>query len=71
MLPYADFWQLDVELTSVILNNELLSGLLEETATPVLDADGREIMAGYDAFRRRVEDYGVLDTLGTHFARLR
>lgn len=67
-LPYIDFWQMDVGLTGLNLENELLSGILGETARPVLGDDGREIMEGYDAFRGSVEDYRVSDALGTDFA---
>ena len=68
VLPYIDFWQMDVGLTGLILENELLSGILGETARPVLDVDGREVMEGYGAFRGSVEDYRVTDALGTDFA---
>ena len=68
VLPYMDFWQMDVGLTGLILDNEHLSGILGETARPVFDENGREIMKGYGAFRGSVEDYRVSDALGTDFA---
>ena len=53
MLPCIDFRQMDVGLTGLILNNEHLSGILGETARPVFDENGREIMEAHGAFRGR------------------
>ena len=70
VLPDLEFWQMDVGLHGLSLENESLSGILGETARPVLDEDGREIMEGYEAFRGTVEDYRVSDALGTDFSLL-
>ena len=70
VLPDLEFWQMDVGLHGLSLENESLSGILGETARPVLDEDGREIMEGYEAFRGTVEDYRVSSALGTDFALL-
>ena len=68
VLPDLEFWQMDVGLHGLSLENESLSGILGETARPVLDKDGREVMEGYEAFRGTVEDYRVSGPLGTYFA---
>ena len=70
MLPDLEFWQMDVGLHGLSIENECLSGILGETARPVLDEDGREVMEGYEAFRGTVEDYRVSGPLGTDFALL-
>ena len=70
VLPDLKFWQMDVGLHGLSLENESLSGILGETARPVLDVDGREVMEGYEAFRGTVEDYRVSGPLGTDFALL-
>ena len=70
VLPDLEFWQMDVGLHGLTLENESLSGTLGETARPVLEEDGREIMEGYEAFRGTVEDYRVSSALGTDFALL-
>ena len=70
VLPDLEFWQMDVGLHGLSLENESLSGILGETARPVLDEDGREIMEGYEALRGTVEDYRVSSALGTDFALL-
>ena len=70
VLPDLEFWQMDVGLHGLSLENESLSGTLGETARPVLDEDGREIMEGYEALRGTVEDYRVSSALGTDFALL-
>ena len=70
VLPDLEFWQMDVGLHGLSLDNESLSGILGETARPVLDEDGHEVMEGYDAFRGTVEDYRVSGPLGTDFALL-
>ena len=70
VLPDLEFWQMDVGIQGLSLDEASLSGLLGETARPVLDEDGREIMDGYDAFRGTVEDYRVSGPLGSEFALL-
>ena len=70
VLPDLDFWQMDVGLDGLSLDNELLSGILGETARPVLDENGREVMEGSEAFRGTVDDYRVSGPLGTDFALL-
>ena len=71
VLPELDFWQMDIGLEGLSVHHESLSGLLGETARPVIDDNGSEVMDGYDAFRGTVEDYKVVDALGTDFALLR
>ena len=61
---------MDVGLDGLAIDNEHLSGILGETALPVVDENGAEVMEGYDAFRGSVEDYRVSDALGTDFALL-
>ena len=70
VLPDLEFWQMDVGLHGLSIENESLSGILGETARPVLDKDGHEVMEGYEAFRGTVEDYRVSGPLGTEFALL-
>lgn len=70
VLPKLDFWQMDIGLEGLFIDNESLSGILGETARPVLDDDGNQVMEGYNPFRGAVEDYKVLDALGTDFALL-
>ena len=70
VLPDLEFWQMDVGLHGLSLENESLSGILGETARPVLDENGREVMEGYEAFRGAVDDYRVSGPLGTQFALL-
>ena len=70
VLPALEFWQMDVGLDGLAIDNEHLSGILGETALPVVDENGAEVMEGYDAFRGSVEDYRVSDALGTDFALL-
>ena len=70
VLPDLEFWQMDVGLDGLDIDNEHLSGILGETARPVVDEDGAEVMEGYGAFRGTVEDYEVSDALGTDFALL-
>lgn len=69
-LPGLDFWQMDVGLQGLDINNEHLSGILGETARVLVDENGVEIMEGFDAFRGSAEDYRVSDALGTDFALL-
>ena len=70
VLPDLELWQMDVGLDGLSTETESLSGILGETARPVLDEDGREVMEGYEAFRGTVEDYRVTGPLGTDFALL-
>lgn len=68
VLRDLEFWQMDVGLHGLSLENESLSGTLGETARPVLDKNGDEVMEGAEAFRGTVEDYRVSGPLGTDFA---
>ena len=68
VLPDLEFWQMDVGLDGLSLENESLTGILGETARPVLDKDGRKVMQGYGAIRGAVEDYRVSSALSTDFA---
>lgn len=70
VLPDMDFWQMNVGVDGLSLESDSLSGLLGETARPVLDMNGRAVMHGYEAFRGTVEDYRVDGPLGTDFALL-
>ena len=70
VLTDLEFWQMDVGLDGLAIDNEHLSGILGETARAVVDENGAEVMEGYDAFRGSVEDYRVFDALGTNFALL-
>lgn len=69
VLPDLDFWQMDVGLEGLVLE-DTLSGILGETVRPVVDAEGREVMDGLGAIRGTVEDYTVSDALGIDFALL-
>ena len=55
---------MDVGVDGLSLDHESRSGILGETARPVLDADGREVMEGFEAFRGTVGDYRVSGPLG-------
>eukprot|EP00752_Nemacystus_decipiens_P017715 g15883.t1 len=70
VLPDLEFWQMDVGMDGLDVDNPALSGILGETARVVYDANGREVMAGFEAFRGTVEDYRVSGALGVHFALL-
>ena len=70
VLPDLEFWQMDVGLDGLSLENESLSGLLGETARPVLDTNGDPVMKGPESFRGTVEDYRMSGPLGTDFALL-
>ena len=70
ILPDLEFWQMDVGLDGLDIENEHLSGILGETARAVIDGDGHEILEGEGAFRGTVEDYRVSGALGTDFALL-
>ena len=70
VLPDLEFWKMDVGLHGLSLKNLSLSGILGDTARPVLGKDGREVMEGYEAFHGTVEDYRVSGPLGTDFALL-
>eukprot|EP00904_Undaria_pinnatifida_P010971 jgi/Undpi1/7003/HiC_scaffold_21.g09477.m1 len=68
VLPDLEFWQMDVGIDGLSLDSESLTGILGETARPVLDKDGRKVMQGYRAIRGTVEDYRVSSALSTDFA---
>ena len=67
LLPDLEFWQMDVGMDGLNIDNPALSGILGETARPVHNANGDEVMEGFDAFRGTVEDYRVSGALGVHF----
>ncbi|CAN0084804.1 unnamed protein product [Ectocarpus sp. 8 AP-2014] len=67
VLPDLEFWQMDVGMEGLDVDNPALSGLTGETARPVYDENGKPIMEGFDAFRGTVEDYRVPGALGVHF----
>ncbi|CAN0436789.1 unnamed protein product [Ectocarpus sp. 12 AP-2014] len=67
VLPDLEFWQMDVGMHGLDDDNPALSGLLGETARPVYDENGNEVMEGFDAFRGTVEDYRVSNALGVDF----
>lgn len=66
-LPELEFWQMDVEIHGLNVDDPTLSGLLGETARAVYDENGEAIMEGFDAFRGTGEDYRVSSALGVHF----
>ena len=70
VLPELEFWQMDVGLDGLDIDNEHLSGILGETARAVVDENGHDVIEGYGAMRGSVEDYRVSDALGTNFALL-
>ena len=70
VIPDLEFWQMDVGLHGLNIENPMLSGILGETARPVRDENGLEVMEGFEAFRGTVDDYAVSGSLGTHFALL-
>lgn len=67
VLPDLEFWQMDVGLDGLDIENPVLSGILGETARPEYDEMRRPVMQGFDAIRGTVEDYQVSGPLGTHF----
>ncbi|CAM9699106.1 unnamed protein product [Ectocarpus fasciculatus] len=67
VLPDLEFWQMDVGMDGLDVDNVALSGLLGETAHPVYGEDGQAVMEGSGAFRGTVEDYRVSGALGVHF----
>ena len=66
VLPELEFWQMDLGLEGFDRQNSL-SGVLGETAYPVLGHDGKMVMEGPDAIRGNVADYRVAGALGTDF----
>ncbi|CAN0226416.1 unnamed protein product [Scytosiphon promiscuus] len=70
VLPDLDFWQMDVGFDGLDVDNPELSGILGETARPVYNQAGEQIMGGFEAFRGDVESYRVSGPLGTHFSLL-
>ena len=70
VLPDLEFWQMDVGLDGLAIDNPNLSGILGETARPVVSEDGHNVMEGNGALRGKVEDYRVHGALGTDFALL-
>eukprot|EP00752_Nemacystus_decipiens_P007470 g6673.t1 len=69
-LPDLEFWQMDVGMDGLDGENPSLSGILGETARPMYDESGKEVMEGFEAFRGTVEDYRVSGASGVHFALL-
>ena len=70
VLPDVEFWQMDVGFHGLPVERETLSGILGETARPIVDKEGHEAKQGYEAFRGTAEDYRVSGPLGTDFAPL-
>ena len=66
VLPDLEFWQMDVGLHGLNVENPKLSGILGKTARPVRDENGLEVMDGFKAFRGTVDDCAVSESLGTH-----
>ena len=67
VLPDLTFWQMDVGLDGLDVGNPNLTGILGETARPVVGEDGQHVMEGDGAIRGNVEDYRVAGALGTDF----
>eukprot|EP00752_Nemacystus_decipiens_P016691 g14929.t1 len=67
VLPDLEFWQMDVGMDGLDVDNPTLSGLLGETSRPVYDENGQAVMEGFNAFRGTVEDYRVSSALDVHF----
>lgn len=67
VLPDLEFWQMDIGFEGLSLG-ETLWGLLGETARPVVDKLGHEVMEGLGALRGTVAEYEVSNALGTDFA---
>lgn len=70
ILPDLDFWQMDIGFEGLSVDHNTLSGILGETARPVVDDNGHDVMKGLGAMRGTVADYQVSDALGTDFALL-
>ena len=66
VLPDQDFWQMNMGLEGLVIGDSL-SGILGETARPVVDDSGNRIMRGIEAIRGKVEDYRVSGALGVDF----
>lgn len=66
-LPELEFWQMDLGVQGLDRQNHL-SGILGETAYPVMDYNGAIVMEGPSAIRGAVADYRVAGALGTEFA---
>lgn len=69
-LPDLEVWQMGVGFEGLDVEHPLLTGILGETARPVVDDLGRPYMEGEAALRGTVEDYRVSDALGVDFALL-
>ncbi|CAM9475491.1 unnamed protein product [Hapterophycus canaliculatus] len=67
VLPDLEFWQMDIGMDGLDIDNPALSGLLGETARLVYDENGKPVMEGSGAFRGTVEDYRVTNAMGVHF----
>lgn len=67
VLPELEFWQMDLGVQGLNREN-ILSGILGETARPVVDQYGEIVMEGPAAIRGTVADYRVAGALGTDFA---
>lgn len=66
VLPDLDFWLMNMGLEGLDIGDPL-SGILGETARPVLDHSGNPIMTGIEAIRGTVEEYRVSGALGVDF----
>lgn len=67
VLPELEFWQMDLGVQGLDRQNNL-SGILGETAYPIVDHDGAIVMEGPSAIRGTVADYRVAGALGKDFA---
>ncbi|MEP6134273.1 hypothetical protein [Marinobacter sp.] len=66
VLPDLDFWQMNMGLEGLAIDDSL-SGILGETSRPMKDDNGIPIMTGMEAIRGTVEDYRVSDAHGVDF----
>lgn len=69
IVPASSFWQMDVRVENFV-GGRLAKGMLGETAWAVLDESGKPIMSGLGVLRGAVEDYRVVNPLGTEFKQL-
>lgn len=67
VLPELEFWQMNVYVEHLDVNADTVTGILGETARPVLDEAGLPIMYGSAALRGEVEDYRISGPLATDF----
>lgn len=65
-LPDLEFWQMDVGFEGLD-SSRFMTGVLGETARPVKDMWGKDVMEGAAAMRGAVADYKVSGPLGVNF----